>query len=313
MLLHDAVTELLLARDYTPQTAAKNARNLREFTTWATAQGITATEQVTAGTVRRYLAYLRERPNQRWGKHLSGVTQHSHAGVVRTFLRFCAREGYVNERVVTYFDMPRRPRRVIHILTPAHYGQLVAAADHSPFRWLRLRDKALLAVLFDAGIRAEEACKLTRDAVFLTPGASYLHILVKGRAEREVGIGRQASLALHRWLTRGTPSARAQWSAHTATRVFLNKAGQPMTPNGLDKLLYRLVDVAGPEHFVGVRVSAHTFRHTYAVRYMEQGGDIYKLSRLMGHENIQTTTRYLNAFQARDARLSSRSVLDGLK
>jgi site-specific recombinase XerD len=78
-------------------------------------------------------------------------------------------------------------------------------------------------------------------------------------------------------------------------------------------MLYRLRDLAGRQHFDGIRVSAHTLRHSFAVHYMQQGGDIYKLCRLMGHENTHTTERYLRAFQARDARLSSRSVLDGLK
>jgi len=84
-----------------------------------------------------------------------------------------------------------------------------------------------------------------------------------------------------------------------------------LTPEGLDRLLYRLRDRVGRQHFNGVRVSAHTFRHTYAVRYLEQGGDLYKLSRLMGHSSVVVTEGYLRAFTARAARQGG-SVLDNL-
>jgi len=61
-------------------------------------------------------------------------------------------------------------------------------------------------------------------------------------------------------------------------------------------------------------VSAHTFRHTYACEYLKNGGDVYKLSRVLGHESVQITTDvYLKAFRARDARQTSASVLDALR
>jgi integrase/recombinase XerD len=65
----------------------------------------------------------------------------------------------------------------------------------------------------------------------------------------------------------------------------------------------------GAEHVAGVRVSAHTLRHTFAVTYLAGGGDLYKLSRLLGHTSVTTTEGYLRAFRARDAR-RGRSVFD---
>jgi site-specific recombinase XerD len=115
-------------------------------------------------------------------------------------------------------------------------------------------------------------------------------------------------LALHRYLTRGRPVPLKGAEPF----VFLSRDGKRLNPGAIDRMLYRLRRVAGPEHFVGVRTSAHTFRHSFAVHYLQQGGDLYKLSRLLGHENVLTTQRYLSAYSDRDARLSSRSVLDGL-
>jgi integrase/recombinase XerD len=61
-----------------------------------------------------------------------------------------------------------------------------------------------------------------------------------------------------------------------------------------------------------VRVSPHTFRHTFAVQFLLNGGDIYKLSRLMGHTSVKITERYLQAVSAKQARTENRSVLDNL-
>ncbi|HZC07775.1 MAG TPA: tyrosine-type recombinase/integrase [Ktedonobacterales bacterium] len=301
-----ALTELLLAKDYTPKTVQRRREVLSEFITWANTQGVRHIEEVTRPLVRRYLADLRERPNVRYGGKLSGETQHGRASVVRMYLRFCAREGWLDERVVAFFEMPKTAQKVIQVLSQEQYRLLVSATDACALPGLPLRDKAILALLFDTGMRAHELCALRRDAVTMTPGETFVRVEGKGRKERELGLGKQATLALHRYLSRGRPDS-------DSPLVFLTRDAKPMTPNGIDRMLYRLRDAAGARRFQGVRVSAHTFRHSFAVHYMRQGsGDIYKLSRLLGHENVHTTERYLRAFQAEDARRASRSVLDGL-
>jgi site-specific recombinase XerD len=153
-----------------------------------------------------------------------------------------------------------------------------------------------------------EVCSLTCDAIFTEPHTQYIRVDGKGRAQREIGMGKQATLALHRYLNRGRPTPGKGAEKY----VFLSRDGKRLSPGAIDRMLYRLRRVAGPEHFVGVRTSAHTFRHSFAVHYLQQGGDLYKFSRLLGHENVLTTQRYLSAYSDRDARLSSASVLDGL-
>jgi integrase/recombinase XerD len=303
MLLDMALTELLLAKDYTAISARRRREVLEEFIRWANEQGISDIEGVTRGVIRRYIAWLRDRPNSRYGGNLTAETQHSRASVVRMYLRFAAREGWLDERVVAFFDMPKHAQKVIQVFNQDHYARLMRATDDCPLPSLKLRDKAVLSLMFDTGARAMEVCGLTRDAVSIAPHESFIRVEGKGRTQREIGIGKRTTLALHRYLTRGRPDSPHDF-------VFLSRDARPLTPNAIDRMLYRLRDVAGAEHFEGVRVSAHTLRHSFAVQYMQQNGDIYKLSRLLGHENIHTTERYLRAFQARDARRSSRSVLD---
>jgi integrase/recombinase XerD len=92
--------------------------------------------------------------------------------------------------------------------------------------------------------------------------------------------------------------------------VFVAKGGRELLPNGLDEMLIRLRRRAGVEHFTGVRVSAHTFRHTFAVRSIEAGVDIYVLARLLGHSAVSTTEGYLKSVSSRAARRAAVSVLD---
>ena len=81
------------------------------------------------------------------------------------------------------------------------------------------------------------------------------------------------------------------------------------TPKGLDDLLYRLRDRAG---ISGVRCSAHTFRHTYAFNFIKVGGDVLRLSRLLGHTSVLVTENYLRCFGSQDAR-GGLSVFDTLR
>ena len=159
-------------------------------------------------------------------------------------------------------------------------------------------------MLIDTGIRNDELCSLMLDNVHLKdPKDCYIKVDGKGRKEREVGLGRDAAKALKRYITRYRKAMRSERS------VFLSRFGQRFTPNGLDQMLRRLGRWAKVSD---VRVSAHTFRHTYAVNYLKNGGDIFKLSRLLGHESVQTTMIYLKAFNAKDARDGGPSVLDNL-
>lgn len=289
--------------DLSPRTRQWYDEKLRTFQTWAAETGTSELEDVTPAHVRRYLAYLRENPSQQTGKLRSTYTLHGHAQVVKGFLSWCAKEDLISDRIAKRIDLPKVERKVIETFTPDQIKKLlyVTVKEMSPA--LAARDKAILCVLLDTGIRATELCGLTLDNTHLTPDDAYLKVLGKGRKEREVGLGNNARIALHRYISRHR-------DAPTGERyVFLTRYHKPLTVNGLDQIIYRLGDWAGVE---GVRCSAHTFRHTYAVSYLAAGGDVYKLSRLLGHTSVSVTEHYLRAFRSKDAR-KGLSVLDSLE
>src|SRR5260370_17828520 len=153
-------------------------------------------------------------------------------------------------------------------------------------------DRAIISLLVDTGIRASELCSLTLDNVFLNLNEAHLKVYGKWSKWHEVGMGKQARTILHRYLTRHHRAVKEE------QHVFLNRYGRPLTVSGIDQLLERL---NGWARVKGLRVSAPTFRHTFAINYLKNGGDIYRLSRLLGHTSMQVTEGYLPAFKQQKA------------
>jgi integrase/recombinase XerD len=156
---------------------------------------------------------------------------------------------------------------------------MFAACEREYTPELVMRDKAILSLLLDTGIRANELCSLTLDNVHLDTKDCYLMVSGKGFEQCEVGLGKQARTILHKYIRRYRKAPTSE------NHVFLTRSYQPMTVNGLDQMLYRLAKWAHVE----ARVSAHVWRHTYATQYLKNGGDVYKLSRLLGHVGISIT------------------------
>jgi integrase/recombinase XerD len=100
--------------------------------------------------------------------------------------------------------------------------------------------------------------------------------------------------------------------SHNNKTVFPAATGNALTTSGLDQLLYRLFDRVGRRHFDGLHLGAHTFRHTFATAFIQAGGSIYHLSRILGHSQVTTTEGYLTSVTARQVREGALSPLDAL-
>src|SRR5262249_59172915 len=110
------------------------------------------------------------------------------------------------------------------------------------------------------------------------------------------GLGPTAARALWKYLHQYRPHLiNSEHERH----VFVGYRGIPLLRNVVNQLLERIGKAAGIQ---GVRLSPHTFRHTFARGWLENGGEIFKLSRVLGHSEMQTTQIYLRDFQSREAR-----------
>jgi integrase/recombinase XerD len=280
---------------------------LGQFNAWCVENNLLL-NQVKVPELRKYLEYLSTRPNQAKGRTgtLSSYTIHGHARAIHTFLAWCSQDDdlseHVSEKTPAKMRMPRTDEKVIETFSDEQIKALFDACERNKFPDLVTRDRAILSILLDTGVRADELCTLTLANLHLNKDDQYIRVMGKGRKEREISFGQKTRRALTRYLI----IRRRQDMRHNKI-LFLSRTGQAFVVGGLEQLIYRLARWANVE---GAR--CHRFRHTYAVSYLKNGGDVYKLSRLMGHSSVSITETYLRALKARDARHGGNSVLDSL-
>jgi len=194
--------------------------------------------------------------------------------------------------------MPKVESNVINVFSPHDVAALLAACEREPVKWVAERNKAMLWLLLDTGIRVSELCSLTTDNVSIEQG--YIRVRGKGRKQREVGLGRESRHALARFLYRFRPKS-------DDTHVFLSMRGGGLQRGGIWRILDRLGDAVGVDD---VRCSPHTLRHTWASSALKSGMDVVRISRLLGHTSLAVTEHYLRSFDSKQARDGALSVAD---
>ncbi len=293
---------------HSEQTQEWYLGKLKVFDAWCTGEGLQL-EDLRPSHIARFLDSVRQRTNPRTKQPVTTHLVHGYARAVKVFLNWASREegieDHVSQRLPRRIPMPKMEEKVIETLSAEQVKRMMIACDQGDNQEMVMRDRAIVALLIDTGIRANELCTLTLDNVYITSHDGYLKIYGKGSKWREVGLGEKSRAALHRFITRYRRAPRDE------KHVFLSRVtGKCLSVTGLEQLLYRLKDKARLQPTV--RVNPHVWRHTYAMTYLLNGGDVYKLSRLMGHTSVTITEGYLRAVKAKDAR-SGQSVLDSLR
>jgi integrase/recombinase XerD len=166
-------------------------------------------------------------------------------------------------------------------LSPAEAERLVEAAAGTTPR--AMRDRALVELLYGAGLRVSEAVGLVKAGVDLE--GRVVRVVGKGGKERLVPLGRPAAEALRRYLALGRPHLDHRHRSD----LFLNARGGALTRSGAFLILRRLADRAGLEPG---RVHPHLLRHSFATHLLEGGADLRSVQEMLGHADVGTTERY---------------------
>ena len=202
---------------------------------------------------------------------------------------------YVSFREPAHTDQCRRvlaipskryERRLIEHLTPEEIDALLAAPDRAT--WVGRRDRALLVVAVQTGLRVSELISLRREHVVLGTGA-HLRCEGKGRKERCTPLRQEAVGVLAQWL-RERP-------AEPATPVFPSSRGGPLSRDAVERLVGRHRDTAAEPcpSLRRKRVTPHVLRHTAAMQLLRHGVDRSVIALWLGHESVETTQMYLHA------------------
>ena len=235
--------------------------------------------EVDALAVRSFLAHL---TRQGVGRRSQGRA----LAAVRSLLRFACREGALADNPAAGVRTPKHPRNLPRHLRPGEIEALLEApGSDGP---LQIRDRALLELLYAAGLRVGELVSLDWQDIDLA--GRVLRVLGKGGKERMVPFGRPAAAALRGWLAaweklRGGERPPA---AMEPEPVFLNHRGGRLTDRSVRRLLDRYVERAA----LAAGVHPHTLRHTFATHLLEGGADLRAIQELLGHSSLATTQRY---------------------
>lgn len=300
----DAVeTYMYAVASRSPQTLSKYQEQLKVFIGFCEERGVYL-EQITPKVFREFVETVACRVDRRTGKTVVARTVSEYAGNIKTFLNWCSTYedylGCVKPGQLKAMRRPKVEKKVMEVFTPEEVSKIYEACKLNPRRYIVDRDRALISMLFDSGLRATEICTLKVGDIHLSLEDSHIKIMGKGWKEREVGLGNKARMDLHRFMKTWRKGADPEET------VFLAYKRVPLNRYSLDQIIYRLKKLGGVERAGG----AHMFRRTFATTYLDNGGDIYDLKTLMGHEHLSTTEKYTQNTSRRKARQRSRSVWD---
>ena len=207
---------------------------------------------------------------------------------IRSFFRHQVLIGARADNPATELELPRRRRTLPRTLSQGEAVRLIEAAAGTTPR--SLRDRALVELLYGAGLRVSEAVGLDRSGVDLE--RRLVRCIGKGSKERIVPIGREAAESLRRYLARGRPYL----DKRHRPELFLNAQGGTLTRAGAFLILRRLAAKAGLEP---ERVHPHLLRHSFATHLLEGGADLRSVQEMLGHADLSTTERYTHVSDRR--------------
>lgn len=235
-------------------------------------------------TRQRFAAHPFTRPQ---GGHLSGHTINGYLRALRAFWSWAVAEGFIDDNPFSTFKIPKAPKRVIPALSTGQLVSLIEAIDVSTPQGYR--DYAVVLLLADTGLRVSELTGLKLDDVDLE--RRVLKVWGKGAKERMVPFGVRAQRALLFY----SNFYRPEPATPLIQEFFLTEAGQPLKKRRVEAVVKRYGRKAG---ITVIRCSPHTLRHTAAVMYIRNGGDIFTLQQILGHSSLDIVRIYVNLAQS---------------
>jgi len=292
------LTYLAVERGLAPATIRAYRADLHDF---EASRGVARAWAASSDPAVGYLA-ARTRRGRRGDPGLAPSSLRRRAAALKGFYRFAYGEGLIRVDVAAHLDLPRPTRLLPETLTVAETERLLEAAggddrvggdepdpatnasttDHA------LRDRALLELLYAAGLRISEAVGLDREDLSLD--GAFVRVIGKGDKERLVPVGDVALDWLRRWIDgpRITLLALGHVAPDRGGPLFLGDRGGRLARQQAWAAVKRAAARAG----LADQVSPHTLRHSFATHLLEGGADLRIVQELLGHASISTTQLY---------------------
>ena len=298
MSISEAIQAFLFAKEIqglSPNTLRNYRLTLARFQAFFEGED-PALQNITTKDILAFLHMLRTKtpvssstiPQRR--KPLSPKSIRNVHATLSSLWEWAIEERLVQKNVVRVVKPPNPALPTIKPFEERDIRALLRQAGKGATTELRYRDRAIILFLLDTGVRATELCTLKIVSVDLKQGSA----LVRGKGRLDQGVGRQRMVflggrvqrAVHRYLLERKAEEPEDW-------LFATTHGRHMDRNVLGRHLRRL-----GERVNVLPCNPHRFRHTFAIMYLRNGGDVFTLQRLLGHSSLDMVQRYLAIAQA---------------
>ena len=250
------------------------------FMSWLRAEGMsTSLDDLGEDEVRRFILHLQGRPGL-WGQ-ASSHTVNNRVRALRAFFNWLYKQGYTECHRLQNLKVPKVRQKEIETLTDEEIERIFASMN--PGTVLGARNTAIYSLMLDTGLRLTELVTLKYRDVHLDK--RYVKVLGKGDKERIVAFGANWQRALANYAHHYCFETEGQ----VADSFFLCIDGRCMTPDALRSLTERLSKASGVP-----RLHPHLMRHTYATRFLLNGGNVFLLQQSLGHTTLAMVQKYLH-------------------
>ncbi len=296
------------ARNASPHTLRNYQTDLEQFADYVAPPGTRGMplDRIDHRVIREYLGKLH-------AEHLAKASVARKLAALRSFFKFCVRDGRLKQNPARLVATPKLPKRVPSVLTAEEINSFLDSlarqeerrapkmkpgernlhkrpgADEEESRLLVRRDRAILELLYASGLRVSELTGL--DLSDIDRSEQLLRVRGKGRKERIVPFGGKAEAALDAyWPVRAELLRKARLSADIPA-VFLNYAGRRLTERSVGRIVKKYVRLAN----INWDLHPHSLRHAFATHLLADGADLRAIQELLGHSSLSTTQKYTHA------------------
>jgi len=276
------------AEGKSPKTISWYSANLKNFRNYLKNRHLSdSLDNIDTKLLREYVLYLMKQT--RYENHpytpaktelLSTATIHGYVRTLKAFFNWLDVEGLAQTNPAKDLKPPKVTRKVVSTLSDEEIRAILSTFSTSP---TDARNQALFMILLDTGLRIGELVNLKMEDVHMDEG--YLKVLGKGKKERIVPIGNNAQKVLQRYLFRFRPKPINP----VVQNVFLSQSSNPLTENSMKLMFTRLAKRSRV-----CRLHAHLCRHTFATRFLINGGDVFSLQQILGHSTLEMVRLYVN-------------------
>lgn len=276
MKIEDAIVDFiqycLFEKGLTDQTVSSYQNDLDVYLSFLQDKNVFLVKDITGDYIKEFLKIR--------GNSESTSTVAHNLTVIKNFHKYLIKENIVKEDVSLFISRPKLQKRLPRALTVEEVDLLLDITLNTPFDY---RNKAMLELMYGAGLRVSELVSLTLNQIDLENGL--IRIMGKGRKEREIPIGEYGVYYLKLYLEHRGMLIK---NHRTEDALFLNNHGKQITRQGFFKILKQLLLDKG----LNPGVSPHTLRHSFATHLLSHGADLRSIQEMLGHSDISTTKIY---------------------